>query len=152
PGAGAGLNELAAETLAKSAQGLRVTKEQVGAARLGMSMVAEKNNFVMPVPKLKAILQNESKDVANQSLQSIPGSDTYLKALNKVISQSDVKSGNVSFKDLLTLEQGFNRIKDEKTSEVWAAASGALIDDLEAATMNPKISKMTRDKMQAGLD
>ena len=150
PGAGAGLNELAGEALASKLGSMRVTKDHVDFTR---SMLSSAPDFKLSAPNTKAIFSEETAKIARQALQGIPGADTYLKTLNKVLGNNpEIQQGKVSFKDLMTLEEGFNRIKGGAPDEVWAAASGKIIDDIEAAANDPKITAATAAKARQGLD
>ncbi len=149
PGVGAGLNELAGEVLQKKLQTMRVRKEDVDAARAAMGTVPD---FKMHAPNTKAIFNEESAKVAQQALMGVPDSDKYLGALNKVIASSGIGGKDkVNFKDLMTLEEGFNRIKGGKPDEIWAAASGKIIDDIEKAALDPALTPATAAKAQQGL-
>jgi hypothetical protein len=149
PGVGAGLNELAGDVLTKKLSSMRVRKEDVEAARAGLSMAAD---FKMHAPNTKAIFTEESAKVAQQALMGVPDSEAYLKALNKVIKSSGVGGKDkVNFKDLMTLEEGFNRIKGGKPDEIWAAASGKIIDDIEKASLDPALHPNTAAKAAKGL-
>lgn len=150
PGAGAGLNELAGEALATKLGSMRVTKEHVAFTR---SMLSSAPDFKLAAPNTRAIFNQETADAARQALQGVPGKDTYLKALNNVLGKNpDIQKGSVSFKDLMTLEQGFNSIKGGAPNEVWGAAAGKIIDDIEAAANDPKLTAATASKAKQGLD
>ena len=150
PGMGAGLNELAGERLASKLNSMRVTKDHV---RFTRSMLDHAEDFKLAAPNTKAIFNTETATVARQALQGVPGADKYLKTLNRVLGENpDIQKGSVSFKDLMTLEEGFNRIKGGAPDEVWAAASGKIIDDIERAASDPKITAKTAEKARKGLD
>ena len=147
PGVGAGLNELAGERFATALKSLRVTPQHVDDARAAMGLVTD---FKVETPKLKALLQSESKDVARQEVLGVP-STGHLKDLNNQIEALS-QHGSLSFRDIMTLEKGFGRIKDTKSEAVWAKAAGVLIEDLEFAVTNPKLSGATKAKAAQGLN
>ena len=148
PGVGAGLNELAGEVLQKKLQTMRVRKEDVDAARAAMSTVPD---FKMHAPATKAIFNEESAKAAQQALAGVPDSDKYLGALNHVLESNPDLQKKISFKTMMTLEEGFNNIKDSKPGEIWAAASGKIIDDIEKAALDPALTPATAAKAQQGL-
>lgn len=147
PGAGAGLNELAGERLATKLNSMRVTKTDVEAMRGTIQLAPD---FKVDIPLTRDLFKTESGDIGRQAAAAIPGSDKYLKELNTQITNIG-QSGTVSFKDLMTLEQGFNRIKGERPDELWGKASGLIIDDMDNALKNPKLSAATKDKISTGL-
>lgn len=153
PGAGAGMNELAAEQFAKQLGSMRVTKEHVQQARDAISMVP---NFKVPIGNLKKLFSEESGSMARQASKGVPGSEPYLKDLNRVIAENPelgpMVKDSMSFKDLMTLEEGFNRIKSDRPGELWAKASGLIIEEMETALKNPKLTQATKDKTAQGLD
>jgi hypothetical protein len=147
PGVGAGLNELAGETLTAKLNSMRVTKADVDAMR-GILSTAE--DFKIDVPLTRALFQSESGTIGRQAAAGIPETTTYLKELNTQIKNLGT-TGKVSFKDLMTLEQGFNRIKGGRPDELWGKASGLIVDDMEAALSNPALTTATKTKVQEGL-
>jgi hypothetical protein len=154
PGSGAGLNEYAAEQFAKKLSSMRVTAADVDAARAGMSLAKD---FKVPVPNLQKLFADESASIAQQASKGIPGTDSYLKDLNKIIAENPelnslLTQSSMNFKDLMTLEKGFNSLKGERPGEVWAAASGKIIDEIEAMASNTKLHPATKAKAAEGLD
>jgi hypothetical protein len=154
PGGGAGMNELAADQFAARLQSMRVTKEHVDQAR---NMIGLVDDFQVPIGNLQALFKAESGSMAKQASKGIPGSDSYLKDLNRVIAENPelnslMKGRSMSFKDLMTLEEGFNRIKSDRPGELWAKASGLIINEMESALSNPKVSAATKGKVTQGLD
>lgn len=149
PGATSALHELAGEAMTKQLQGMRVTGEHVDLARKAMGAVPD---FMMDAPNTKLIFNEESAKAARQALSEIPGADKYLDVLNGIVKANELGGqGKVSFKKLMTLEEGFNQIKGERPGELWAAASGKIIDDLEAATTGLKPGSAAAVKAQQGL-
>src|SRR6185295_16522690 len=146
PGGGAAMHELASEAFAKQIQHLTISRETVQAMRDTLRKV---DDFKVKVPQLQALFKNELDDVAHRAQFGFD--DAYLKQINKTVKALKGANGEVSFRTVMSLEQGFNNLKEAQPHALWAKASGVIIDDLEAATKNPALSQATRDKATKGL-
>ncbi len=154
PGGGAGMHDLAAEQFAARLQSMRVTKEHVDQARNMIGLVPD---FKVSTVNLQKLFAQESGGMASQAARGVPGSEGYLKDLNKVITENPelnslLKKSSMNFKDLMTLEAGFNRIKSERPGEVWGKASGLIDEEMENALKDPKLRPNTKNNVSQGLD
>lgn len=154
PGGGAGMNELAAEQFKARLSSMRVLPEHVQEAR---KLIDTVDDFRVPVSNLKKLFAGESKDLVDRQVAGSPVKQSYLDEVNTVIESNPelnslVKGSSMSFKRLMTLEEGFNAIKGQRPGELWAKASGVIIDEMEAALKNPALAQGTRDKTAAGLN
>lgn len=149
PGTGAGLNELAAEEFTNAVVKNRVTKDTVDALRKNLDNMPD---FTIDVSNLKKLFADESLNIGKQALQGVPSRDTYLKRLDAFIEANPgLQNGKMNSKDLMALEDGFNQIKGEFPGEVWGAASGTIINEMERALAKPGLGQASREKIKDGL-
>ena len=151
PGMGAGLNELAGEQFAAKLNSMRVTREMVDQASDALSMTH--GNFKIPTENLRKSFIDESARIGEESLRGVPTSKGYQDELAKFVQDNFPQNAkSMSFKDLMVVERGLNRIKGDRPGEIWAKASGVLIDEMEKAIENPALSAVTRQRATQGLN
>lgn len=149
PGSGAGLHQLAESEFTEAVTKQRVTKETVDLYRTQLDSIPD---FDIPVPNLKALFTDSSLVVGKQAQQGVPGRSTYSDRIDEIlIKNPGINNGRMSSKDLLSLEAGFNDIKSDYPGELWGAAAGKIIDDMEVALQNPKLTARSKDAIKAGL-
>jgi hypothetical protein len=145
PGGGAAMHELASDTFEKSLDNIRVDKPMVEAMRSTLTHVQD---FKVKVPGLRELFDQEINQVSKRFEQ--PGSEAYLKKLGEMRASMQGDPA-MSFKKLMSWEQGFNNLKEGSPHELWAKASGVLIEELEKAAANPKLTPATRAKVEEGV-
>jgi hypothetical protein len=82
----------------------------------------------------------------------VPGRDAYFKRINAFIEANPgLKNGKMNSKDLMAIEAGFNDVKSDLPGEVWGAASGQIIKEMENTLTNPSVGQATKLKVTDGL-
>lgn len=148
PGAGYALHELATDTMEQSLKGVRVTKEHVDAARYTLGKVPE-FYFIKPT-KLVSLIDEEIASTSKQATLGVPHTDTALGQL-ETMKEAITKKPTLNFSDVMSLESAFNKLKVTNPSDtLWSRASKVIIDDLDTAATNDKLSANTRVKAAAG--
>lgn len=149
PGAQTGLNEMAGETMKKSFDMARVTKQQVDAANAQLLAVP---SLKIKTTRLRALFDEEMKTSFKEA-QGLDQPELHSYAERVMWARNALSDTSTkSFKDLMTIESGLLKMKAEGSSEVWTKASGELIGDLEDMVANPKITDVTRRKAKFALD
>ena len=149
PGAGYALHEQAIETMETGLKTMRVTKQHLDKAFYNLAKVPD-FHFVKPT-KLLALLDEEIAGTSKQAAMKVPGTTTDVKTLTEM-RDAVASKPTLKYSDIMALNKGFNKLKETNPSDtIWKRASGMIIDDLETASTNPKLSQNTRDKATEGL-
>lgn len=146
PGAQVAVHEMAKESLDKSLKTLRVTSDMVGDALKVFTQNTPKAQ--VSLPKFKALLMDETKEVGRAS--EIKILDPHRKQMGEFLKT--MASGKVSTEKLFAWEHFANVIKKTSGFPVWKKMSGVLIEDLEDAMKNPKLTEATKQKIGTALE
>lgn len=144
PGAGLTTHPLAAETLKKNVQHMRIDREDVDMLR---GLLEHVPDFKAQIPMVRERLQQE----LNTATRSLKPDNAYIKELNDLTKRLTDKP-YVSFKELMSTEKDLIASGSEAPQAVWSKLSGVLINDLKEQAMNPKLSASTRDKIKTGVE
>ncbi|MCI0564765.1 MAG: hypothetical protein MN733_40380, partial [Nitrososphaera sp.] len=141
PGAQAGVQELAGETFEASLKKMRVSKSDVEMFR---NVVQHAPNVKIRLPMLDGLLKEEQKSAYLR--KEFPGNEQYIDVLNKFIEE--MSHGPVSMRKILEWERGANLAKVGNPTEVWGKMAGTILDDMDNAVLNPKLTLPTKEKIK----
>ena len=144
PGAGKTMHNLAHETLKKNLKYMEVSREEVQMMR---GLFKNIPDFRTDVPMLRATIKQELDEVT----KSLKPDTAYIKQLNE-LTRNLSSQKNISFKNLMSTEADFNKMKDAAPGDVWGKLAGTLITDLEQQAQNPLLSASTRGKILQGVE
>ena len=148
PGAGAGMHDIAGETMDKAFNLARVSPAQVAASRIALGAVP---SFRIKIPQTQQLFKDEMNLAFKQSEKlGLPGADADLKTMTEIYNKLTTAS-SLSFKDLMVFENGLNKLKRTSGDPIWKRAAGTIIDDLEKASTDPALAQTSRDKAAKGL-
>lgn len=149
PGMGAGLNEFAGQELVGMLKKMRVTRDDVDLFRKQLGNIKD---FDIPIPELKKLLVGQSKETAVLVQRGSRSQSGYENRLASYLqSNPEINKGKIGSKQLMELEHAFNLEKGEFPHEAWGLASKTIVDEMETALSNPKLTARTKGKIQDAL-